>query len=63
MSLIECFTFLLLGISVIATAMNLLNTNSNIEEINKQIGYLFDWISEVENKLDRLDKDIQKLQK
>lgn len=60
MTMVECFSILLLGIAVVAASMNLLNTNTRVDEIDKQIGYIFEWIGEVENRVDRIDHDIQK---
>lgn len=53
------FSILFIGVAVIATSLNLLNTNTRMDEIEKQIGYIFEWLSENENRIDQIDKDIQ----
>lgn len=63
MSLLECFTFLLMGIAIIATISLTLKTESEIDEINKQIGYLFDWLAEENRKIDKLDDIVQELER
>ena len=63
MSMAVCVSLLLLGIAVIVVATAVLKISEEVDEINKQIGYMFDWLSELENKADQLDKSIQNLEK
>lgn len=63
MTLIECITFVLIGIAVIVLATAVLKISEEVDEINKEIGYLFDWLSEENRKINKLDDIVQELER
>lgn len=63
MNIAECFSLLLLGIAVIVLATAVLKISEEVDEINKEIGYMFDWIAEENRKIDKLDDIVQELER
>lgn len=63
MNIAECFSLLLLGIAVIVLATAVLKISEEVDEINKEIGYLFDWLSEENRKINKLDDIVQELER
>lgn len=62
MNIAECVSLLLLGIAVIVLATAVLKISEEVDEINKEIGYLFDWLSEENRKINKLDDIVQELE-
>ena len=63
MNMAVCFSLLLLGIAVIVLATAVLKISEEVDEINKEIGYMFDWLSEENRKIDKLDDIVQELER
>lgn len=63
MSMAVCVSLLLLGIAVIVLATAVLKISEEADDINKEIGYLFDWLAEENRKLDKLDDIVQELER
>lgn len=63
MSMAVCVSLLLLGIAVIVLATAVLKVSEEADDINKEIGYLFDWLAEENRKLDKLDDIVQELER
>lgn len=63
MNIAECFSLLLLGIAVIVLATAVLKISEEVDEINKEIGYLFDWLAEENRKINKLDDIVQELER
>lgn len=63
MSLALCVSLLLLGIAIIVLATAVLKISEEVDEINKEIGYLFDWLSEENRKINKLDDIVQELER
>lgn len=63
MNIAECVSLLLLGIAVIVLATAVLKISEEVDEINKEIGYLFDWLSEENRKINKLDDIVQELER
>ena len=63
MTLIECITFVLIGIAIIVLATAVLKISEEVDEINKQIGYMFDWLAEENRKINKLDDIVQELER
>ena len=63
MSMAVCVSLLLLGIAVIVLATALLKSIEEVDEINKEIGYLFDWLAEENRKIDKLDDIVQEIER
>ena len=63
MSLALCVSLLLLGIAVIVLATAVLKISEEVDDINKVIGYLFDWLAEENRKIDKLDDIVQELER
>ena len=63
MSLAVCVSLLLLGIAEIVLATALLKSIEEVDEINKEIGYMFDWLAEENRKIDKLDDIVQELER
>lgn len=63
MSMAVCVSLLLLGIAVIVLATAVLKISEEADEINKEIGYLFDWLSEENRKINKLDDIVQELER
>ena len=63
MSMAVCVSLLLLGIAVIVLATAVLKISEEADDINKEIGYLFDWLAEENRKIDKLDDIVQELER
>lgn len=63
MSMAVCVSLLLLGIAEIVLATAVLKISEEADEINKEIGYLFDWLAEENRKIDKLDDIVQELER
>lgn len=63
MNIAECVSLLLLGIAIIVLATAVLKISEEVDEINKEIGYLFDWLSEENRKINKLDDIVQELER
>lgn len=63
MSMAVCVSLLLLGIAVIVLATAVLKISEEVDEINKQIGYMFDWLAEENRKINKLDDIVQELER
>lgn len=63
MSMAVCVSLLLLGIAVIVLATAVLKISEEADEINKEIGYLFDWLAEENRKINKLDDIVQELER
>lgn len=63
MSMAVYVSLLLLGIAIIVLATAVLKISEEVDEINKEIGYLFDWLSEENRKINKLDDIVQELER
>lgn len=63
MSFAACISILLIGLACIVNSTAVLKVNEEVDEINEQIGYMFDWLAEENRKIDKLDAIIQRIEK
>ena len=63
MNISECLMFLLMIAVCLINSFAILKVANIQDEAEKEIGELFDWCSELQHKVDRLDHIIQELER